>query len=106
MLLCVFGAGPAGAAAAEHRPASSAPVGPSAPGAPAEPTEGSSDPAADPEVRTAVRAPSRGLTGVQRTPPAVFHVKQGNGPGSGPRAEAPCEAAPALRSVRSVVLRC
>ncbi|MET9573741.1 hypothetical protein ABZY34_32350 [Streptomyces virginiae] len=106
VLLCVFGAGPAGAAAAEHRPASSAPVEPAAPAEPTEPTEGSSDPAADPEARAAVRTAARGLTGVQRTPLGVFHVKQGDAPGCGPRAGAAAEPALSLRTVRSVVLRC
>ncbi len=105
VLLCVFGAGPAGAAAAEHRPASSAPAEPTAPVEPAEPAEGQSDPAADPEARTAVRAAARGPACVQRTPLALFHVKQSGAPGRGPRAEA-AEPALSLRTVRSVVLRC
>ncbi|WP_411103535.1 hypothetical protein [Streptomyces sp. cmx-4-9] len=100
VLLCVFGAGPAGAAAAESRPGASAPV---------EPTEGPSDPAGDPEARAAVRPLARAVPVVRRLPLPVFHVKQ-------PSAGAPCGAAgpsagtaePALsvRAVRSVVLRC
>ncbi|MGW7458740.1 hypothetical protein [Streptomyces sp. NPDC054797] len=102
VLLCVFGAGPAGQAAAE------CPAGASAPYAPAEPTEpmeGPSDPAADPGARAAVRTFVRGLPGVRRSPLAVFHVKHADTPPSTPVAE---RAQPALtpRSVRSVVLRC
>ncbi|MGW6781091.1 MULTISPECIES: hypothetical protein [unclassified Streptomyces] len=112
VLLCVFGAGPTGAAAAEHRPACPAPAPPSgpaepmAPAEPGEPVEGSTDPAADAEARAAVRGPARGLAGVQRTPYAVFHVKQGGAPACGPRAGAAAEPALCLRTVRSVVLRC
>ncbi|MFG2875294.1 hypothetical protein ACGFYU_09850 [Streptomyces sp. NPDC048337] len=98
VLLCVFGAGPAAATAAESRPSSTAP---------AEPTEGQNDPGpADPEVRAAVRTVLRGvLPGTRRTPLPVFHVKQA----------APVERTPpwetaepplSLRTVRSVVLRC
>lgn len=105
VLLCVFGAGPAGAAAAEYRPATSAPVEPTAPGEPAEPTEGQSDPAADPQARAAVRSAARGPVCARRTPLAVFHVKQGDAPGRGPRTGA-AEPALSLRTVRSVVLRC
>ncbi|MFE6835404.1 hypothetical protein ACFVFI_11300 [Streptomyces sp. NPDC057705] len=99
VLLCVFGAGPAGAAAAESRPASTAPAEPSEPG------EGQSDPASDPEARAAVRTVTRGLPGVRRTPLVVFHVKLPDAPPCGPVEEA---AGPALslRTVRSVVLRC
>ncbi|MFD3680347.1 hypothetical protein [Streptomyces sp. NPDC058613] len=97
VLLCVFGAGPAAATAAESRPAHSAP---------AEPVEGSSDPAADPEVRVAVRTVTRGAQGVRRLPAAVFHVKLPlPRPGSGP-AWAQDEPVPSRRAVRSVVLRC
>ncbi|MGW7438052.1 hypothetical protein [Streptomyces sp. NPDC054849] len=102
VLLCVFGAGPAGAAAAEYRPASTAPP---APAVPAEPAEGQSDPAADPEARTAVRTVARGLPGVQRTPLAVFHVKHADAPPCG-RAAGTGEPAVSLRTVRTVVLRC
>ncbi|MFD6972930.1 hypothetical protein [Streptomyces sp. NPDC059949] len=117
VLLCVFGAGPAGAAAAEHRPASTvppapaapaAPTAPAAPAAPAEPTEpgeGQSDPAADPEARAAVRTVARSLTSVRRTPLAVFHVKHADGPPCGPAAGT-ADPAASLRAVRSVVLRC
>ncbi|QEU79675.1 hypothetical protein [Streptomyces subrutilus] len=97
VLLSVFAAGPAAASAAESRPASTAP---------AEPTEGQSDPAADPEVRAAVRTAPRGVTGVRRLPSAVFHVKP---PQARPAPGAPCttvEAAPPQGAVRSVVLRC
>ncbi|MEU7601181.1 hypothetical protein AB0B78_01245 [Streptomyces sp. NPDC040724] len=99
VLLCVFGAGPAGAAAAESRPASAAPSEPGEPG------EGPSDPAADPEARTAVRTVTRGLPGVRRTPLAVFHVKHPDAPLRGPIAET-AEPDLSLRTVRSVVLRC
>ncbi|MDX3533717.1 hypothetical protein PV721_04925 [Streptomyces sp. MB09-01] len=99
VLLCVFGAGPAGAAAAESRPASTAPSEPGEPG------EGPSDPAADPEARTAVRSIARGLPGVRRTPLAVFHVKHPDAPRCGPIAKT-AEPALSLRTVRSVVLRC
>ncbi|MFE5520293.1 hypothetical protein ACFQ9Q_21615 [Streptomyces virginiae] len=110
VLLCVFGAGPAGAAAAEFRPASAAPAMPAAPGAPAEspePGEGPSDPAPapDPEARAAVRTITRGLPGVRRTPLAVFHVEQPGAPACAPAAEA-AEPALSRRPVRSVVLRC
>ncbi|MEU9298926.1 hypothetical protein [Streptomyces sp. NPDC048269] len=98
VLLCVFGAGPAAATVAESRPSSTAP---------AEPTEGQSDPAADPEVRAAVRWLPRGLPGVRRAPLPVFHVKHedrcagASAPGLG-RTE-PALAPP---TVRSPVLRC
>ncbi|MFI8390607.1 hypothetical protein [Streptomyces sp. NPDC085540] len=119
VLLCVFGAGPAGAEAAEFRPSSSAPAVPAAPGVPAvpaapgvpaespEPGEGQSDPAPapDPEARAAVRTVARGLSVVRRTPLAVFHVEHTAAPACGPAAEA-AEPAPSRRTVRSVVLRC
>ncbi|MFD7263061.1 hypothetical protein [Streptomyces sp. NPDC059874] len=93
VLLCVFGAGPAAAMAAESRPASTAP---------AEPTEGPSDPAADPEVRAAVRLAARGIPGGVRLRPApVFHVKHAGAPGCGA-----IEAVPSAWTARSVVLRC
>ncbi|MFD9406034.1 hypothetical protein ACFWBN_03270 [Streptomyces sp. NPDC059989] len=97
VLLCVFGAGPAAAMAAESRPASTAP---------AEPTEGQNDPGpADPEVRAAVRAVLRGVPGVRRTPLPVFHVKQAE-PAKCARPSEAAEPALPLRAVRSVVLRC
>ncbi|MFD3805125.1 hypothetical protein ACFWSF_33935 [Streptomyces sp. NPDC058611] len=97
VLLCVFGAGPAAATAAEARPA---------PSAPAEPVEGSSDPAAEPEVRVAVRTVTRGAPGVRRLPAAVFHVKHPDpGPAGGP-ARAAAEPVVSPRAVRGVVLRC
>ncbi|MFF4420317.1 hypothetical protein ACFY04_05920 [Streptomyces sp. NPDC001549] len=108
VLLCVFGAGPAGAEAAEIRPASTAPAVPAGPGAPAEspePGEGQSDPAPDPEARAAVRTITRGLPGVRRSPLSVFHVEHPAAPACGPATDT---AEPALprRAVRSVVLRC
>ncbi|MFG2974997.1 hypothetical protein ACGFYY_18680 [Streptomyces sp. NPDC048331] len=110
VLLCVFGAGPAGAAAAEFRPASAVPAVPAAPSAPAEspePGEGPSDPAPapDPEARTAVRTITRGPTGVRRAPRAVFHVEHRAAPACGPAQDA-AEPALSRRTVRSVVLRC
>lgn len=97
VLLCVFGAGPAAATAAESRPA---------PSAPAEPVEGSTDPAVDPEVRAAVRTVTRGTPGVRRLPAAVFHVKHpGLERACGP-AVAVAEPVVSPRAVRSVVLRC
>ncbi len=119
VLLCVFGAGPAGAAAAEFRPAPTAPAvpgvpvaptAPAAPGAPAEspePGEGPSDPAPapDPEARAAVRTITRALPGVRRAPLAVFHVEQPAAPACGPAQDA-TEPALSRRTVRSVVLRC
>ncbi|MFJ4775383.1 hypothetical protein [Streptomyces sp. NPDC088762] len=98
VLLCVFGAGPAAAMAAESRPSSTAP---------AEPTEGQSDPGpADPEVRAAVRTLPRAVPGVRQTPLPVFHVKQADpAQYSGPPSQA-AEPALSLRTVRSVVLRC
>ncbi|MFD7781527.1 hypothetical protein ACFV4Q_00195 [Streptomyces nojiriensis] len=107
VLLCVFGAGPAGAEAAEFRPSSTAPAAPGAPAESPEPGEGQSDPAPapDPEARAAVRTVTRGLSGVRRAPRAVFHVEQAASPACGPDGDA---AEPALprRTVRSVVLRC
>ncbi|WP_327736482.1 hypothetical protein OG749_24575 [Streptomyces nojiriensis] len=107
VLLCVFGAGPAGAEAAEFRPSSTAPAAPGTPAESPEPGEGQSDPAPapDPEARAAVRTVTRGLSGVRRAPRAVFHVEQAAAPVCGPAGEA---AEPALprRTVRSVVLRC
>ncbi len=107
VLLCVFGAGPAGAEAAEFRPASSAPVAPGAPAESPEPGEGQSDPAPapDPEARAAVRTVTRGLSGVRRAPLVVFHVEHAAVPACGPAAEA-AEPALSRRTVRSVVLRC
>ncbi|WP_314242930.1 hypothetical protein [Streptomyces sp. DSM 40907] len=108
VLLCVFGAGPAGAEAAEFRPASTAPAVPVAPGAPAEspePGEGQSDPAPDPEARAAVRTITRGVPGVRRAPLAVFHVEHPAAPACGPVTDA-AEPALSRRAVRSVVLRC
>ncbi|MER7821892.1 hypothetical protein ABTX85_04925 [Streptomyces sp. NPDC096097] len=122
VLLCVFGAGPAGAAAAEFRPASTAPAAPAAPGVPVAPTapaapgapaespepgEGPSDPAPapDPEARAAVRTITRGLLGVRRAPPAVFHVEPLATPARGAVRDA-AEPALSRRTVRSVVLRC
>ncbi|MFC9293084.1 hypothetical protein ACFTWH_01205 [Streptomyces sp. NPDC057011] len=98
VLLCVFGAGPAAAMAADSRPSSTAP---------AEPTEGQNDPGpADPEVRAAVRTVLRGvLPGVRRTPLPVFHVKQPDPAPCAPPSET-AEPALSLRAVRSVVLRC
>ncbi|MFD8630759.1 hypothetical protein [Streptomyces sp. NPDC059533] len=92
-LLCVFGAGPAAATAAESRPASTAP---------AEPTEGPSDPGSEPELRAAVRPAERGIPGVRLRPLPVFHVKH-------PGAAGVCgsiEAVPSTGTARSVVLRC
>ncbi|MER6251651.1 hypothetical protein ABT224_09785 [Streptomyces sp. NPDC001584] len=110
VLLCVFGAGPAGAEAAEFRPASTTPAAPAAPGAPVEspePGEGQSDPAPapDPEARAAVRTITRGLPGVRRAPLAVFHVEHPDAPACGPATDA-AEPALSRRTVRSVVLRC
>ncbi|WP_158780812.1 hypothetical protein [Streptomyces sp. NRRL S-237] len=106
VLLCVFGAGPAGAAAAEFRPASAVPAAPGAPAESPEPGEGPSDPAPapDPEARAAVRTITRGLPGVRRAPLAVFHVEHPAAPACAPAAEA--EPALSRRTVRSVVLRC
>lgn len=95
VLLCVCGAGPSAATAAESRPATSAP---------AEPSDGSSDPAPDVEARPALRTFTRETPQVRR-PVVVFHVKRAAQP---PRT-APDGAAAAGASqsaVRSVVLRC
>ncbi|MGW7329087.1 hypothetical protein ACWGIU_10925 [Streptomyces sp. NPDC054840] len=105
VLLCVFGAGPAGAEAAEFRPASAAPAVPGAPVESPEPGEGQSDPAPDPEARAAVRTITRGLPRVRRAPPAVFHVEHPAAAASGPAAEA-AEPALSRRTVLGVVLRC
>ncbi|MFJ8011790.1 hypothetical protein [Streptomyces sp. NPDC096339] len=92
VLLCVFGAGPAAATAAESRPASTAP---------AEPTEGPSDPGADPELRAAVRLAVRGVPGARLGQLPVFHVKHPEAAECGP-----IEAVPSTGTARSVVLRC
>ncbi|MER6450463.1 hypothetical protein DEJ51_17450 [Streptomyces venezuelae] len=107
VLLCVFGAGPAGAEAAEFRSASAVPAVPGAPVESPEPVEGQSDPAPapDPEARAAVRTVTRALPGVRRAPLAVFHVEHPAGPACGPAADA-AEPALSRRTVRSVVLRC
>ncbi|MFK0046933.1 hypothetical protein ACIQU4_23050 [Streptomyces sp. NPDC090741] len=104
VLLCLFASGPAvttaaAAAAAVERTASGAP---SEPGTPA---EGESDPAADPEVRVAVRLVVRGLPGVRQLPRPVFHVKHA---GQAVRADACGTYGPMLSAwtERSVVLRC
>ncbi|MBT2407969.1 MULTISPECIES: hypothetical protein [unclassified Streptomyces] len=98
VLLCVFGAGPAAATAADSRTAT-------APTAPVEPGESPSDPAADLEARAAVRMPVRGVPGPRRLPRAVFHVKHAGGP---ERAVSYGTAGPVPsgRTVMSVVLRC
>ncbi|WP_150208836.1 hypothetical protein [Streptomyces venezuelae] len=64
VLLALFAPGTAWSAtgAAEPRTASSAPAEPSAP------AEGQSDPALDPELRTAVRGAARGTVPVRRPP--------------------------------------
>lgn len=103
VLLCVFGAGPAAATAAEPRPAAGAPA---APAAPAEPSESPSDPAApaDPEVRAAVRALVRGVPGVRRTPlRCAAHPVE---PARAGRPAEPAGPGRSPRTVRSVVLRC
>lgn len=103
VLLCLFGIGGAG-------PSTAATEGPRpAPSAPAEPTEAPADPVGDPEVRAAVRVPSRGVPGVQGLQRPVFHVKP---PRSGPMEPVPdpmtgaIASAASLRAVRGVVLRC
>ncbi|MFI6147151.1 hypothetical protein [Streptomyces sp. NPDC051109] len=104
VLLCLFASGPAvttaaAAAAAVERTASGTP---SEPGTPA---EGESDPAADPEVRIAVRLVVRGLPGVHRLPRPVFHVKHTD---QAVRADAygTDGPMPSAWTERSVVLRC
>ncbi|MFD5509378.1 hypothetical protein ACFWIB_16575 [Streptomyces sp. NPDC127051] len=104
VLLCLFASGPAvttaaTAATAVERTASGAP---SEPGTPA---EGESDPAADPEVRVAVRLVVRGLPGVRQLPRPAFHVKHA---GQAVRADAYGTYGPMLSAwtERSVVLRC
>ncbi|MGW0366616.1 hypothetical protein [Streptomyces sp. NPDC002990] len=96
VLLCVFGAGPAAAMAADHRPAS---------GAPLEPVEGQSDPAAEPETRAAVRTFARWSPGVRQLPLRTFHVKHGARPPSAHGSETSGPALPS-RAARGVVLRC
>ncbi|MFE4636275.1 hypothetical protein ACFRJ1_23235 [Streptomyces sp. NPDC056773] len=102
VLLCLFGVGGTGPSAATAEGPRSAPT------APAEPTEAPSDPAGDPEVRAAVRVPSRGVPGVRGLQRPVFHVKPPRSRPSGPVTHAPGAGAPtvSLRAVRSVVLRC
>ncbi|MEU9413786.1 hypothetical protein [Streptomyces sp. NPDC051000] len=100
VLMCVFGAGPAAAMAADARPATSAPS------TPAEPSEGPSDPASDPEARAAVRALARGVACVRRPAPPTFHVKQREARASRVASYGTAEPALSRRTVRSVVLRC
>ncbi|WP_327362135.1 MULTISPECIES: hypothetical protein [unclassified Streptomyces] len=104
VLLCLFASGPAvttaaAAAAVVERTGSGAP---SEPGAP---VEGESDPAADPEVRPAVRLVVRGPAGVRQLPRPVFHVKHA---GQAMRAESfgTDGPMPSAGTVRGVVLRC
>ncbi|MGW7103044.1 hypothetical protein [Streptomyces sp. NPDC054838] len=96
VLLCVFGAGPAAAMAAESPPATTAP---------AEPSDGSSsDPAPDVEARPALRTFARETPDVRR-PPLVFHVKRAAHPlRATPDGAAVAESS--RQAVRSVVLRC
>ncbi|MER6517373.1 hypothetical protein ABT246_10960 [Streptomyces sp. NPDC001553] len=100
VLLCVFGAGPAGAMAVEVRPATSAPA------SPAEPSESPSDPASDPEARAALRPVVRGMVGVRRPAPPVFHVKHREARAFRVTSYGSAEPALSRRTVRSVVLRC
>ncbi|GHB66640.1 hypothetical protein GCM10010347_41050 [Streptomyces cirratus] len=96
LLLCVFGAGPAAATAAESRPATTAP---------AEPSDGSSDPAPDVEARPALRTFTRDTPEVRRPPVAVFHVKRDAHPiHTAP--DGAVAAGSSRQAVRSVVLRC
>ncbi|MEU8843174.1 hypothetical protein AB0D97_29295 [Streptomyces roseus] len=104
VLLCLFASGPAvttaaAAANAAERTASGLPGGPGAP------AEGESDPAADPEVRAAVRLVVRGLPGVRQLPRPVFHVKPAGQdvPAHPHGADGPMLSA---WTERSVVLRC
>ncbi|MET9963096.1 hypothetical protein ABZ128_29195 [Streptomyces sp. NPDC006326] len=99
VLLCLWGAGPATAAAAAERPASTAP------GEPGFPAEGESDPAAEPEARPVVRPAVRGAPGVRQLPQPVFHVKHADQPGTGASC-GPAGPTPSTGTVRSVVLRC
>lgn len=110
MLLCMFATGPAVTAAAAAATAATAATaaqhtGSGAPSEPGTPAEGDSDPAADPEVRAAVRPTVRGLTGVRQLPRPAFHVKHA---GEAERASSDGTAGPMLSAwtVRSVVLRC
>lgn len=103
VLLCVFGAGQAGPAPATAEGAFSAP---SAPVMPTEPTEGPADPAGDPEVRVAVRAPVRAVPGVQSVQRPVFHVKHPGTEESAPYSTGASTPVVSARTLRSVVLRC
>lgn len=104
VLLCLFASGPAvttaaAAASAVERAASGVP------GDPGAPAEGESDPAADPEVRVAVRLAVRGLPGVRQLPRPVFHVKPAD---QAVLTRAHGAQGPVLSAwtERSVVLRC
>lgn len=108
MLLCLFAAGPAVTAAATATATAAAAAertGSGAPNEPGTPGEGESDPAADPEVRVAVRLVVRGLPGVRQLPRPVFHVKHA---AQAVHADPYGTAGPLLSAwtVRSVVLRC
>ncbi|WP_406183741.1 hypothetical protein [Streptomyces sp. NBC_01006] len=108
VLLCLFASGPAVTTAAAASAAAAAAVERTASGAPSEPgtpAEGESDPAADPEVRVAVRLVVRGLPGVRQLPRPVFHVKHA---GQAVRADAYGTYGPMLSAwtERNVVLRC
>ncbi|MFI5829607.1 hypothetical protein ACIA6C_20580 [Streptomyces sp. NPDC051578] len=96
VLLCVFGAGPSAATAAESRPATSAP---------AEPSDGSTVPAPDVEARPALRAFTRETPEVRRPPVVLFHVKRAaHPPRTDPDGAAGADAS--RQAVRGVVLRC
>ncbi|MFE6841924.1 hypothetical protein [Streptomyces sp. NPDC057686] len=105
VLLCLFASGPAVTTAAAAAAAAVEPSGSGTPSEPGAPVEGESDPAADPEVRPAVRLVVRAMPGVRQLPRPVFHVKQA---GQAMRAGSFAMAGPALSAgtVRSVVLRC
>ncbi|MEV0410375.1 hypothetical protein AB0I68_06050 [Streptomyces sp. NPDC050448] len=107
VLLCLFAAGPAATTATTAAAAAAAAerTGSGAPSEPGTPAEGESDPAADPEVRIAVRLAVRGLPGVRQLPRPVFHVKHA---GEAVRADSYGTAGPMLSAgtVRDVVLRC
>lgn len=103
-LLCLFAAGPAAASAAcEADAVRHSASGP--PGEPGAPAERESDPAAEPEVRAAVRPVVRGLPGIRQLP-RVFHVKHRGAPAAAAVVGAAEGPAPAGETVRSVVLRC
>ncbi|WP_327284479.1 MULTISPECIES: hypothetical protein [unclassified Streptomyces] len=104
VLLCLFAAG--GVTTAAAATAAAERTGSGAPSEPGIPVEGESDPAADPEVRAAVRVVTRGLPGVRQLPRPVFHVKHASRAASTETYGTEGRPTPTTWTARSVVLRC